>query len=291
MLAVATSTMAFVAPIAPQRGNSVTMETVADLKALSTKLNPSVGYWNPLSLGDTNTDPTTGNKINWWGESDEAAIGFLRHAEIKHGRVAMAAFVGFCVQANGICFPWKLTGFDLGPVLTPPQVTQMSSPAIMFSDISAAGGPLDQWDALPTLAKLQIFGAIAFLEAIGESTYAFEQDGAKHYMRGGTPGKSPSRKSAGLPHPVPLDLWDPLGLTKKMAPERKEKALLAEINNGRLAMIGIFGLISASKGLIVPGLDSLGLPLYEGDPMAYFAASDTSLPLVSNMLENWNLAF
>ena len=228
------------------------------------KLNPVVGYYNPLTLGESVANAPY---------DTEQAIGFLRHAEIKHGRVAMAAFVGYCVQSN-VCFPWDIAG------------------GVSYASIQAAGAPPAQWDAVPTEGKLQILLAIAALELWGEGSTTLAGDGQKHYMRGGKPGYYPTfNMFTENVHPLPLKtLWDPLGFTKKLTPEKKEKALLAEINNGRLAMIGIMGMVSASKGLIVPGLDGLGLKQYDGEVMAFFSASDAKLPFVTDML-NQNLGF
>ena len=59
-----------------------------DMRALAIKLNPVVGFWDPLNIVNEDTAPET--------------IGWFRHAEIKHGRVAMAAFIGYTVQSAGI---------------------------------------------------------------------------------------------------------------------------------------------------------------------------------------------
>ena len=120
----------------------------AGLEALANKLNPVFGYYDPLGIGDRSKE----------------LIGWFRHAEIKHGRVAMAAFVGYCVQANGIHFPWNLQGL----------ATYHGVQPMSFGDISAAGGPGDQWDALPSPAKIQILLAIGFLELVGESSIFLE---------------------------------------------------------------------------------------------------------------------
>merc|ERR1719440_2298536 len=194
-------------------------------------------------------------------------IGWLRHAEIKHGRVAMAAFVGFMVQSNGIYWPWALT-----------------TSGITHADISAAGGPAAQWDALPTAAKVQILLFIGFLETCSETTYILEQSGNKHYMSGGVPGKFPSLKTV-MPHPVPFDLFDPFGLSKNASPEKKEKGLLVEINNGRAAMIGIMGFLAEQKVPgSVPAIQGF-VPPYAGEVMAPFSASDAGLPFVTDMLK------
>jgi len=258
MLSIASAsvgfTPAFSAPAAPRA--VVKMESAAELKDLATKLNPIVGYWDPMNLAE----------YDQFSVGQDASIGFLRQAEIKHGRVAMAAFVGYIIQAQGIHWPWALTG------------------TVSHADISAAGSPPDQWDALPTASKVQILLFIGFLEICGESTYILEQSGMKHYMKGGKPGAYPSIKSV-MPHPVPFDLFDPFGLQSKMSPEKKEKSLLAEINNGRLAMLGIMAFVAEGKVPgSVPALSGKIAP-YSGEVMAPFAAGDAGLPFVSDMLK------
>merc|ERR1712194_795227 len=98
--------------------------------------------------------------------------------------------------------------------------------------------------------------------------------GEGHYMRGGKPGYFPTFDN--LPHTVPFNLFDPFQLSKKATPEKKAKGLLAEVNNGRLAMIGLFGFLSESqlKGS-VPGLASMGIKPYAGNIMAPFDPTST----------------
>merc|ERR1712024_341273 len=87
---------------------------------------------------------------------------------------------------------------------------------------------------------------------------------------GRQPGKNPSFQLFRDNVHFVLDLYDPAGLNKKMTDETKERRLVAEINNGRLAMLGIFSFLCADKiEGSVPGLAGIATP-YSGDPMQPF---------------------
>ena len=116
--------------------SSLKMETLDDLTVLAKKLNPIVPRFDPLGLSTS----------NFWGTSQESTIGFIRESEVKHGRIAMFAFVGYIVHANGITWPWPMM-LDGTP----------------FPKVDSAP---EAWDAIPDSAKLQIFAFVGFLEYV-----------------------------------------------------------------------------------------------------------------------------
>jgi len=226
------------APVVAMSSSSSGMD---DLEALAKDLNPIINYYDPLKLVD----------VDIYGMGQDASIGFLRHAEIKHGRVAMAAFVGYCVQSNWH-WPWNMS-LDGSPF-----------PAVEL-------GPEAQWDAIPANAKWQILVVIAALEIWGEASGGAMGSG-QHYMKGGKPGAYPSFQLFRDEVHWVLDLYDPFNLFKNMSQEKKDRRLAIEINNGRLAMLGIIGFLSADtiEGS-VPLLEKIAIP-YSGQVMSPFEA-------------------
>ena len=163
------------------------------------------------------TGPETANKVFdplGFANASPETLAWYRHAEIKHGRVAMAALTGWAwVSSGGPLFPGYLS------------IQNQQT----FESLGRDG--YGAWAAVPTEGKLQIIGTIAILEILSEATCK------PHYMAGGTPGK------------IPL-IWDPAGFTKNMPADKLARKRLAELKNGRLAMIGVMSLVAAH---FVPG--------------------------------------
>jgi light-harvesting complex I chlorophyll a/b binding protein 1 len=136
--------------------------------------------------------------------------------EIKHGRLAMAAFVGILVTLAGIRFP--------GEVAT----------GVKFADIP--GSAITSWAALPKGAWLSVLAFISLAEVS-----FFKQDPNKDAGDVVPDGWLWAR------YPDGYDLWLGDGTVKKVGEEEvflgKTWKLNAERNNGRAAMMAVIGII------------------------------------------------
>ena len=253
-LALCGSAAAYVAPVAPVASKTVVNGGKADLIALADSLpGPGTSFWDPLGLADQdyalgNVDGTVGN---------DATVAFLRHAEIKHGRVAMAAFLGFIAQ----CSPLVSGEHTFAP----------------YRGYVAGVSPQEQWANIPLLGKLQIIIAIGMLESYGEGA---ANDDYVHYMKGGIPGYYPDIKGQNNGQ-ITLNLYDPFGFGfREKSAEKRARGLKSEILNGRAALFGIFGFLAESK---VPGSVPIlanipGFPHSDINTMIPFQGDFTLLP-------------
>jgi len=183
LLALAGSAAAF----APgSRQGAITQIGAASLDDMAGSTNP-IKNFDPLNLSSIGSDET---------------LAWFRAAELKHGRVAMLAFSGYVVQAQGFHFPGML------------------SKDVSFESLSSMK-PFDAWDSVPDAGKAQILGTIFIAELASESQ-------GTHYMKG---GMTPT---------VVFPKIDFSGVDPAVLKVKQNR----ELNNGRLAMIGIMGFIA-----------------------------------------------
>merc|ERR1711935_421640 len=139
---------------------------------------------------------------------DTESFARRRAVEIKHGRISMMAFIGMLVQELGITFPGTM---DL-------------KGEVPFADIGTGFGAIANIPSLG-LAQIVLFAGIADTVAMPSGEYT----GGPQNLPGGFDGSSGT-----IPGGYPFT-------TQIEDPEQRDRTLNVEIQNGRAAMLGVFG--------------------------------------------------
>mmetsp|Transcript_97441 Transcript_97441/g.179056 ORF Transcript_97441/g.179056 Transcript_97441/m.179056 type:complete len:259 (+) Transcript_97441:65-841(+) len=160
------------------------------------------GFWDPLGFT---------------ADGDEEAFLRRRAVEVKHGRVAMLASLGYALGGYDVTFPGNI------------------APGVSFKSINV-DGPFSAWSKVPEEGKLQILISILIIEIYSEAQ-------KPHYMRGGPVGQ------------VPFFYGN--GVFGAKDPDDLDRLRKAEMKHGRLAMFGIISfLINHNLPGAVPFLPS-----------------------------------
>ena len=165
--------------------------------------------------------PETANKVfdplRLADMASPKTLAWYRHAELKHGRVAMLAWTGFAYMSipNAPLFPGAI-----------------DQAGTTFAQLGH--DPFAAWAAVPLLGKTQILLTLGALEFASETE-------KPHYMSGGTPGKVTILGASLAPSTLFL---------KNKTPAEVAEKRISELKNGRLAMIGAISVFAAHN---IPG--------------------------------------
>jgi hypothetical protein len=172
-------------------------------------VSPPLGFWDPLGISASFQD------------AQGTQLIFFREAELKHGRICMLAFLGIIVGEK--YHPFFGGNIDLPAA----QVRQM----FLETDFKAF------W--LAALVGLGALEAFSLIKQYDEPFWEFD----------GSPVGTGSSKPFGYATQwekqdrIPGDIgFDPLGLKPK-DPKALKEIQTKEINNGRLAMLSVVGIL------------------------------------------------
>ena len=183
--AILATLLASAAAFAPSQDAAVKTTALS-----ATDYSNEVGVQAPLGLWDP---------LGMIYNADQETFDRLRYCEIKHGRVAMLAVVGWLVTDAGIRFP----GAESVP-----------SSLAVFNE-----------GAVPDLVWAQLFATIGLMEMVNQDA-GLAKDGVAM-------GEFPGDFRNGV-----LDFgWD------KQTDAWKRNKRSIELNNGRAAQMGIFGIV------------------------------------------------
>ena len=171
-------------------------------------------------------DGTCWDPVGFTTRTSDPLMLWYRAAELKHSRVAMLASAGWIVNGLHLSFPGDL------------------ATGVKFSDL-AAKSPLEAWEATPFDGKVQILIAIGLAEFHSEFGAPYKT----HYTKGGS---FPGNQLNFLGDSKWEDVWGGkvISTTSAKTDAQFLNQQSAELNNGRLAMIGVMGFSAAA---LVPG--------------------------------------
>jgi len=256
--------------------------TDSPLRAFESELGvqPPVGFWDPL--GFTKTD-------------DAASFRRRRYVELKHGRVAMFACLGYIVPeyyrwpgdlspSLGLKFsdvPTGFAAFSKVPLSGWAQMVAFAGTVELFQyvdDPKRAPGDFENAGFLgipngfvkapagskeKKLAAEIANGRLAMMAIIG----MFFQNGLTGeawgdwslYTDSPLRALSPAQEAiAGTGGPFPEDFWDPAGITNGKSKEEILNLRAMELKHGRVAMLAVLGWFHVAAGYHIIGDYAVG---------------------------------